>query len=354
MHLLSSRIIPILGLITLVHAELPVRKIQGALPSNVSSGTYLATGQLIVQANDSVHIQAGVNIYFEPFAGITVKGMLRGRGTADRKILFASNKELTDTGTPGPADWNGIIVDEQADGLALDHTVIRHSTFGIEITSRESVALLRDVSFMSNALSNLSIGGRQILATDMIIGSNPVTYAHDNREHSELSVHLLVEKYENIAGARTGELKPGEYCVDGTLLIPAGKELTIQSPAIIRFTPESSILVKGVLKTGGGCAGMDENYAKLPGVLFTSYRDGTAPEISGSGPAPGDWGGIRLASGSGGAYLRSVKIDYSTYAFQPRGSATVQAIEVDFGAHNGVLREDGFRSFPADGITFDE
>lgn len=338
-----------------IRGELPTRRIQGTLPSTVSSGTYLATGQLIVSARDTVNVQSGVTIYFEPFAGITVKGMLVGRGTAGRKILLASSKERKDSETPGPADWNGIMVDDQAGGLVLDQAIIRHSTFGVEVATRESITILRDVSFVSNALSNLSVGGRQILASDMAIGSMPVTYANSggNRKSSRDLVAQTVEKYGNIAGARTGKLQNGEYLVDGTLLIPAGHELLIQSPTTIRFTPSSSILVKGKLETDGGCAGTDADYNKLPGVIFTSYRDGTSPASSGFGPAPCDWGGIRVAV-NGNVFLRSAAIDFSTYAIQTQGSATAHLSEVNFGTHNGVLQEDGFRSLPARDIAFDE
>ena len=326
-------------------------ELQGTLPRILTEGTYFATGQLIAPAGDTVRIRAGVTIHFKSFAGITVKGMLYTEGEPGHLVVLTSIKEAADE--PKPADWNGVKVDRGAIGVVMNNTFIRYSTFGIEISSGETSVNLREVSFYQNGLSNLIVGGNQILGSDMTAGSRPITYVNSDNKDTESSVAKLISRYPNIAGTTTGILQAGEYFVDGTLVIPEDASLTINSPSIIRFTPNSSLLVKGRLETDGGLGSDGGSMKRVHGVTFTSYRDGTPREISGIGPQPCDWGGVRIASQSAGVSLKSVKIDYSTYGVRIQGSALVHGEDVDFGTHNGILSTDGFRTTADGTVRFD-
>jgi len=319
-------------------------ELPGTLPGLIKAGSYAASGQLIVPAGDTVIIEKGVTIYFKPFSGITVKGMLITSGTPSHKVIFTSINDINKEVSSQPADWNGIKINDDAVGIRLYSTVINFSTFGVEITNSTTTTVLKDVSFYQNGLSNLTVGNTTILPPDMAAGSKSITYIRNQEQNQTSYISKLKRQYTNLAGTASGVLKPGEYLVDGTLLIPANTVYTLQSPTIIRFTPGSSILVKGTLKTDGGCGGKADNFHPIAGVIFTSYRDISNRSNSNVVPAPSDWGGIRISEQSDGVYLRSVLIDYSTYGINTEGYTTIYTENINFGLHNGILKSNGFRS----------
>ncbi len=330
--------------------------LNGAQKGTLFAGEYIAQEQLHIAAGDTLFLSPGVTIYFKMYAGIAVKGTLLALGTPGQKIILTSYKELQPTALdfPKPADWNGIKIDKSSRSVIMSNVQIKYSTFGIESATTEPSIQLRDVSFFSNGLSNLTIATNTILPSDMLVGDLPVSLCHGENANTGTNIANVIKKYKNIAGIVAGTVEPGEYCINGTLTIPKGSTLTFKAPCVVRLTPHSSILVKGQIKTDGGFSGTDAHYAKKPGVVFTSYRDGTANDSARFGPGAGDWGGIRIAAGSDSSVLKSVRIDYSAYGLRLESGAMVYAEEIDFGSHNGLLKQDGLHDVTTLPVTFDQ
>jgi hypothetical protein len=76
------------------------------------------------------------------------------------------------------------------------------------------------------------------------------------------------------------------YIVNGVLTVGPSARLTIESGVVVRFYPDSSIVVKGHLEARGTAANR---------VVFTSYTD---PEYGGegAGPVPGYWKEIQISN----------------------------------------------------------
>ena len=76
---------------------------------------YIVAGNITVQENVTLTIQAGTRLQFDPGTFIKVQGTLIADGTADLPIVFTSNQK-----NPQPGDFKGI----SFDSLAVDATLI--------------------------------------------------------------------------------------------------------------------------------------------------------------------------------------------------------------------------------------
>lgn len=119
------------------------------------------------------------------------------------------------------------------------------------------------------------------------------------------------------------------YHASGTLTVPAGKTLTIQPGAILKFNG-SGLSVQGTLSAVGTLA---------QPIVFTSQQDDSAGgDTNGNGPssgAPDQWVGLGFGPASDASVLDRVEVRFSGVGFSP-------AIDVDqsnFTLTRSVLRD---------------
>lgn len=315
--------------------------LSGEIRGIYAAGDYVVTGTVYVLPGDTLQIVSGSHVYFDRYGEILVRGVLIAQGTKDSSIVFTSKKDgiyKNQGEKPASLDWNGVKAGEEAVAVILTNVKICYSSYGIEIEKEKTSLQLRKVIFSENGLSNVVIGGNEV-----VLKPNLESYLiHKDSQPIKATIEKLKKMYTILTGSKTGDLASGDYIVDGTLNVPEGKQLVFHAPSNVRFTPNSSILVAGALSTIG-----EENKK----VNFTSYRDGTPKEISGFGPAPEDWAGIR---GKGNLYainLSNAAIAYSTFAIATDGDQGFSLENFSYGYTNGRLKPDGTRSYsegPAD------
>lgn len=95
---------------------------------------YLITAPLTIPKGQEVIVERGVIILFNEFAGLTVNGTLRARGTIDHPITFTSAKvspfNQDTTLFPAPFDWEGLTIGESGN-LIFEEVYIQYATIGI-------------------------------------------------------------------------------------------------------------------------------------------------------------------------------------------------------------------------------
>jgi uncharacterized repeat protein (TIGR01451 family) len=101
------------------------------------------------------------------------------------------------------------------------------------------------------------------------------------------------------------------YVVNGTLLIPAGSDLTLQPGVVTKFIPNNSLLqINGTLNALGNAGSQ---------VVFTSLKDDsrggdTNNDGNATSPARGDWQGILLGSGATASFDQAV-VDFGGWGW---------------------------------------
>ena len=148
----------------------------------------------------------------------------------------------------------------------------------------------------------------------------------------------------NVFDGQGGPLTQGVYEVVGAMSVPAGKTLTIQKGAWLKFRP-TRLVVSGKI-TGNG-------------AIFTSIKDDSDGNDTGKdGPTtgkPGDWEGIEVHS-SGNVSLVGCELRFTGHFLRPalwfRGSGKVDVRSCRFvntGANGLVIEE---ATGPVQGCTF--
>jgi parallel beta-helix repeat protein len=138
----------------------------------------LITGTVEIPSGVILRIQPGVTIRFqqhrtnilhsqEPslFAprsfqsqsvSIVVFGRLTANGTADKQIVFTSGHEV-----PGTRDWDSIAIEEGGQ-VDLDHVVLEHGYFGLQVNTPTSQASVNQSTFRYVTTTGIATGDHPI------------------------------------------------------------------------------------------------------------------------------------------------------------------------------------------------
>ena len=126
----------------------------------------IVAAPIVVEAGDTLTIQAGSELLFAPFTGVTVKrgGRLLAPGTKERPITFISANDTAGTGAA--FDWDGIEI-ESGGGASLSYCLIANSSTGVTAADSGGVTLTQCI-FSANGQWDLSVAGvTQLFPKDM-------------------------------------------------------------------------------------------------------------------------------------------------------------------------------------------
>jgi hypothetical protein len=138
----------------------------------------LVTGSVHIAPGVTLTIQPGVTVRFKessedqydnrefsprttapsetPSIIMAVSGTLHAHGTSTEPIVFTSGHDV-----PGPRDWDSIAIEE--DGVvSLDHVVLEHGYFGLQVNTPTSQAAIRHSTF------------RHVTETGIATGDHPI------------------------------------------------------------------------------------------------------------------------------------------------------------------------------------
>ena len=366
-----------------------------ALPGKITENTTL-TAAGSPYTGSSVTIESGVTVNAEPgtelkVGELVVKGTLKAEGTAEKPILFTSVSDSA------PGQWGGIKLESGSGGSVIDHAEVRYAGSGsnnptIKISGGVSPTItnstIRKGSYIGIMVEG---GGSPVIAYNSVLnnGNNGIYYSagsgtgtlniHDNLIEGNTSHGIFVGTTSSIVatslGGNTiknngtlgsdsavyfsgGDLPPdidentlsgnkSNYiglsgtvsqsttwtdhgypfvAENGTVTVAAGTTLTIGPGMTLKGIGPT---VKGTLKA--------EGTAEKP-ILFTSVSDS----------APGQWGGIKLESGSGGSVIDHAEVRYAgsgsnnpTIKISGGVSPTITNSTIRKGSYIGIMVEGG-------------
>ena len=128
----------------------------GELNGSLSGTDYIVTGNIYVLPHDTLSIEPGSRIRFEPFTGIVVRGAFLCNGTAREPVLLTSVRDSLEGKPPQPFDWNGVEVTREVGKVVMAHTRMEFSTYGMNIKSSYTPVALRRVVFHQNGYASLT------------------------------------------------------------------------------------------------------------------------------------------------------------------------------------------------------
>jgi hypothetical protein len=126
----------------------------------------IITAPIVIQAGHTLTIQAGSELLFAPFTGVTVRrgGRLLAHGTKERPVTFSSANDTAGTGAA--FDWNGIKI-EGGGGAVLSYCLIANASAGVTAADSGGVTLSQCI-FANNGQWDLSVAEEpQLFPKDM-------------------------------------------------------------------------------------------------------------------------------------------------------------------------------------------
>lgn len=157
--------------------------LQGEISSESIDSTgnpYIIEKTIIIPQGKQVVIKEGCVFLFKNYSGIKVLGNLFVKGTPEKNVIFTSindslfNKKSEQAAKP--FDWNGIIVDKDADTIKMANFKLFYSSFGIKCLNGKIA--LKSAIFGRNGQYNFMISDKM----------------QDVRDDEPFSFNVLIDK----------------------------------------------------------------------------------------------------------------------------------------------------------------
>ncbi len=144
-----------------------IAPIVGDVVWTAEEGPYLVSENVIIPRNASLTIEPGTNVYFEAGAKLTVVGILRAVGTADRRIRFT-------------ADPNGPLVPDIREGLP--NALARWGGIQFQGTmSEENVIAYADIRHAQSNAGSVGVVDSQVTLNHVTFGDTRLRMVYAER-----------------------------------------------------------------------------------------------------------------------------------------------------------------------------
>ena len=131
---------------------------------------YVITGSFLVDTTATLSLGPGTRVYFHHNAGMTVAGSLIADGTAEKPVLFATDR-LEHVYDDVPGQWKGIYFLDCSRNNSLSHTEVRNAVIALSVSgTRLSVPdiSLTGTRLMHNSVASLVASNANILAVNSL------------------------------------------------------------------------------------------------------------------------------------------------------------------------------------------
>ena len=294
---------------------------------------YVATGHLTVPVGQTLTVQGGAIVKFQPAIQMTVDGTLLVNGTTGNRAVFTAyadddfggdtNGNGPSSGTPGT--WRGLLFNADSDASVVAGARVRYwgysSTDAFELTNADitvtdSIIELGSSNGMDLHLNSLptvsgcDFGGNGLVAVDgamweAVPGFTNNTATGNGGNYIQIpSTTPAVDVTVVADNCLGGALHPTNHTT-----VPAGVTLTLEAGVIIKPSTGLQFAVDGTLIANGTLANP---------VVFTAFEDDDwGGDTNNNGPSsgtPGQWRGLIFNAGAGASTLTRTLIRYFGYS----------------------------------------
>jgi hypothetical protein len=249
--------------------------------------------------------------YHATMISILVRGALRAQGTAEQPITFTSDSEL-----PGEMDWQSIVL-EDSGVVYLDHVVIEHGHFGLQLNSVD-LDLSMTNSTVRHATNCCICTDRHPITGPIVIFGNQ--FIDCRREAIDTYADQAIVVHHNVfAENHVGIMSVGSsIMVEGNLFIGNGRGIGViedGTPAIIgnEFTETAGAAI--FVTEASPLITHNNLHANVWNVQLEDSERGVTAENNYWGSARPDVIGQTIWDGHDDPSLGLV--DFEPYAWQP-------------------------------------
>ena len=131
---------------------------------------YVISGSLSVDTLATLTLDPGARVYFHHDAGLTVAGSLQASGTADKRVLFATDR-LEEVYRDVPGRWKGISFLDCSHDNQMSFTEVRNAI--VAVTLKGTAASMPDLSMngvglMHNTVASLVARNAEVFAVNSV------------------------------------------------------------------------------------------------------------------------------------------------------------------------------------------
>ncbi|MEX2602887.1 MAG: hypothetical protein WD361_01730, partial [Gracilimonas sp.] len=272
-----------------------------------ANSPYVITGSTTISALDTVQIESGVEVRFDPSTQLTVTGSLIADG-----VTFTAN-----TGTSRES-WSRIYLNSASSELILSNSTIQFSTNGVEVVNGSATL---DTVIISDSKYGITAAypGKITVNNSTITGTVYPIYITSEADISYSGVNDLSGNDNNMIYLNFSTVDVNwtmnyvgiPYYFYSSMQVYNGDTLTIASGNILKFENNRELYTQdgGVIHAVAD-AGEE--------IHFTSWRNDNAggdTNKDGNTTAPGntDWYGIRVSGKTATSTFKRVRVTFAGY-----------------------------------------
>jgi hypothetical protein len=131
---------------------------------------YVVSGTLFVDTVATLTLDPGARVYFHHDAGLTVAGSLRAPGTAEKPVLFATDR-LEDAYNDVPGRWKGIRFFDCSHDNFMNFAEVRNAIVAVTLTGTATSVpdlTLNGARLMHNTVSSLVARNADVFAVNSV------------------------------------------------------------------------------------------------------------------------------------------------------------------------------------------
>ncbi|HEX7510653.1 MAG TPA: hypothetical protein VF335_05095 [Chitinivibrionales bacterium] len=137
--------------------------LSGNLKGVYRKDKYLITGSIFVQPGDSLIVEAGSELWFQPMTGIQVKGVFIINGTKENAVVCGSSKNASNASQNAALyNWGGIRVMDTNAVLKLSYTLLCDAGTAINVQCQARKIEFDHVVFHKNGFLNIMRQGKPL------------------------------------------------------------------------------------------------------------------------------------------------------------------------------------------------
>ncbi len=142
----------------------------GGMTLDAFNSPYIIEKDIIISSGEETVIKAGAALVFKSFTGLTVFGSLFVEGSAEEPVSFTSindgsHNEASET-FPNSFDWNGILIEKDAEEIKMRNFEVLFSVFGIK-SKKRNIVLVNGV-FRENGQFNFTINDEIMMVEEKL------------------------------------------------------------------------------------------------------------------------------------------------------------------------------------------